>query len=76
MSNSAVPKPNNTAGLRAVVATGRVLIDFESLCRVLGRERQPTAPITVTKQKAAFLADLSPRTIDRMIARGRTGAAG
>jgi hypothetical protein len=74
-THPAVPKPKCDCVLRSVVVGHRTLIDFESLAHVLGRERTPTDPITVTKKTAAELTDLSQRTIDRMIARGRADAA-
>lgn len=70
MKTQAVTKPKRPCVLRSVVVGSRRLIIFESFLHVLGREADPTDPITITKQKAVELSGLSIATIERMITAG------
>jgi hypothetical protein len=57
---------------------GRVLVFFDSVLRVLGDDpatKPADRPITLTIKKTQELTGLSPRTVTRMIARGRAKQA-
>jgi hypothetical protein len=61
--------------LESTIVGGRVLVFHDSVLRALGIDpatQPPSRPITVTKARAQELTGLSQRTIDRMIAAGRT----
>jgi hypothetical protein len=70
MKSLAVIKPKRPCVLRSVVVGTRRLIVTESLFHVLGRERAPDDPLTVTITKAQQLSGLSRATIGRMIKAG------
>jgi hypothetical protein len=70
MKSQAVTKPKRACVLRSVVVGTRRLILYPSFREAFGGEATPDDPLTITKQTAAELSDLSPATINRMVAAG------
>jgi hypothetical protein len=61
--------------LESTIVGGRVLVFYDSVLRAIGIDpatEPDTRPKTVTIKRTQELTGLSQRTVDRMIAAGRT----
>jgi hypothetical protein len=71
MNQAAVNKPERDVVLDSVVVRNSRRVYFASLLDVLEIKPSPNDPLTVSVAEAARLSGFSPRTIHRMLARGR-----